>query len=70
MQATTPDGDDVTLIDIRPKKQSGQYKETAADFKVDGQNVSFWLFDKEGNPNNDTIDWLLDQGVITEQEVA
>lgn len=67
---TTTDGDDVTIIDLRSLKKNGTYKTTAADFKVDGQQVSFWLFDKDGNPNDETIDWLIEQAVITEEDVA
>lgn len=61
--------DGQTLLDLRPRKEKGEVSEKAADFKIDGKNESFWLYGQDGTPNGDTIEWLIGEGVITEDEV-
>lgn len=59
-----PNGRNATIVDQRPLKESGQYKPTAPDFKVDEPNgQGFWLYQKDGSTNDDITGWLEDNGV-------
>lgn len=60
---TLGDGRQVTLLDMRGPKLDGTYKPTAADFKVDGEQKSFWINNKDGSPNTETRNWLASQGI-------
>jgi len=60
-------GQGISFHDQRPAKEVGAYSAKAADFqsvdKFEGKNIPLWIYDSQGNVNQDTVDLLGKSGI-------